>query len=84
LWLQCRQEGHPLPDDMRPDRSKVIIDARKYEENVHNVRCDLMHPDAWRQPRVQSVLAALVAAGSTLYLVTPAGEEHKLRTVKNG
>lgn len=82
LWLQCRQEGHPLPDNLRPDRSKVIIDAR-LDEHAHNVRCDPLHPDAWQKPEIQQVLAAVAATGSTIYLVTPTGEQRRLTVVGN-
>lgn len=80
LWLQCRQEGNPLPDHLRPDRSKVIIDAR-LDEHAHNVRCDPLHPNAWRDPEIQRLLASLAATGSTIYLITPTGEEHRLAVV---
>lgn len=82
-WLQCRQEGHPLSPELRPDRSKVVIDARK-REHAHNVRCDPQHPNAWRKPNVQRVLAALAKSGSTIYLITPTGEERRLTVVGEG
>jgi hypothetical protein len=80
LWLQLAQEGRPLPLELRPDRSKVVIDARK-GQHVNNVRCDPRYPDAWRKPNVQRILAALAEAGSTLYLIKPSGEERPLRLV---
>lgn len=77
LWLQSQQDGHPLPPELRPDRCNVIIDAR-LGENAHNVRCNTGFPHAWKQQKVQNVLGALVRAGSTLYVVTPQGDQKKL------
>lgn len=81
LWLQGRQEGNPLPDELRPDRCKVVIDAR-LNGQAHNVRCDPMHADAWRKPMVQRVLNALIRSGSTLYLVTKDGQERRLNAIE--
>lgn len=77
LWLQGRQEGHPLPDDLRPDRSHVVIDKR-LGETIHNVRCDIGYPHAWKQPKVQRILESLAEFGSTVVLVTTSGEDQTL------
>jgi hypothetical protein len=83
LWLQTRQQGHtPLSMELRPDRSKVVIDFRK-RERAYNVRCDPAYPDAWRQANVQRVLAALAEAGSMIYLIKPSGEERPLKLVND-
>ena len=79
LWLQTRQQGRtPLSLELRPDRSHVVIDYRA-REPAYNVRCDPEYPDAWRQANVQRVLAALAQAGSAIYLISPTGEERRLR-----
>lgn len=83
LWLQCKQEGTPLPDDLRPDRSKVIIDAR-LGTLAHNVRCDPAYPDAWRNPDIQRILGTIASTGSTIYLITSSGEEHRLKVLARG
>ena len=79
LWLQTHQEGRsPLSQQLRPDRSKVVIDHR-LREHAYNVRCDPDYPDAWRQANVQRVLAALAEAGYAVYLIKPSGEERRLK-----
>jgi hypothetical protein len=78
LWLQLSQEGRPLPIELRPDRCHVVIDARK-GKHINNVRCDPDYPDAWRQTKVQQVLATLAKAGSTISLIKPSGEERRLK-----
>jgi hypothetical protein len=77
LWLQGHHEGHPLPDDLRPDRCHVVIDKR-LGENIHNVRCDIGHPHAWKNPKVQRILQSLAEFGSTIMLVTASGEDQVL------
>jgi len=84
LWLQTRQQGRsPLSMELRPDRSHVVIDFRKRQQ-AYNVRCDPAYPDAWRQANVQRVLAALAQAGSAIYLISPTGEERRLKLVSTG
>ena len=81
LWLQCRQENHPLPDELRPDRSKVVIDAQKIEysgHEAHNVRCAPGYPDAWRKPPIKALIQRLRQCGSTVYLVAPSGEQKRI------
>jgi hypothetical protein len=74
LWLQSQHEDAPLPDDLRPDRCHVIIDKR-LGENIHNVRCNIGHPHAWKDPRIQKVLQTVVdIERSTAVLVTESGE----------
>ena len=70
LWRQAKDEGNPLPDELRPDRSKVIIDAAK-TQHAHHVRCDPASPTAWRNPKIVSILDQLARRGSAIYLVTP-------------
>lgn len=74
LWRQCRDEGVKIPSKLRPDRCKVVIDARNYEQ-AHNVRCDPAHPDAWREPLVNRLLLVLASVQrSNVYLVTATTE----------
>jgi hypothetical protein len=80
MWRQMREEGHDCPDELRPDRSKVIIDADK-NGHTHYVRCDPAHPKAWQNPIVQRLLGAIADTGSELYLVT-ASERKRLRIVR--
>ena len=78
LWLQSHHEGAPFADDLRPDRCQVVIDKR-LGENIHNVRCNIGYPHAWKDPRVQKVLQTLAdIEGSTVVLVTESGEERVL------
>jgi hypothetical protein len=69
LWRQKKDEGHSLPDDLRPDRCKVIIDAAKHER-IHYVRCEPAFAGAWRNPKIIGILAQLERHGSTVYLIT--------------
>jgi hypothetical protein len=77
FWLQGRREGNPLPDELRPDRCHVVIDKR-LGGDIHNVRCDIGHPHAWKHPKVQRVLQVLAELGSTVVLVTATGEDQML------
>ena len=70
LWRQAKDEGNPLPDELRPDRCKVIVDAAKYER-AHYVRCDVSSSNAWRNPKILGILAQLQRMGSTIYLAGP-------------
>lgn len=54
LWLQSHHEGAPFADDLRPDRCQVVIDKR-LGENIHNVRCNIGYPHAWKDPRVEGL-----------------------------
>ena len=80
LWRQMKDEGRPIADDLRPDRSKVVIDASK-DGRAHHVRCDPGYPKAWQKQSVQRVLAGLAQAGSDVYLVTLSGTRRRLHTV---
>jgi hypothetical protein len=74
LWRQCRDEGVPIADALRPDRCNVIIDVRNYQA-AHNVRCNPGHPHAWRRPDVQAILLTLAnQMHSDVYVVTPTTE----------
>ncbi len=68
LWRQMKDEGVSVPDELRPDRSKVIIDAANFE-NAHHVRCDPSKPDAWRNPMIQGILGSMMELGSAVYLI---------------
>lgn len=79
LWRQMKEEGQTFPDELRPDRCKVIIDAAK-DAPVHYVRCDPAYPNAWRQQSIQNVLGELARIGSEIYLITRDGPK-RLRVI---
>ena len=67
-WRQFREEGHDIPDELRPDRCRVIIDAAA-DGSAHYVRCDPAKPDAWKKPRVQAFAMQFAKVGRLALVV---------------
>lgn len=81
MWLQLREAGKPISDDLRPDRCKVIVDAAA-DGLDHYVRTDPSRPDAWKHPGIAPILAALNTVGGKTYLVQNGKIQKQLVTVK--
>jgi hypothetical protein len=76
VWLQWRSEGEDVPDNLRPDRCHVVIDADLNGVD-HYVRPDPARPEAWRKPAIQSMIKGIAAStGGKVSLVL--GVEIKL------
>ena len=67
VWRQWRETSNDVPDALRPDRCKVVIDAAA-DGSGHYVRCNADRPDAWRDPAVQKILTG-ISSVSRLFLV---------------
>lgn len=67
VWRQFKEEGHDVPDELRPDRCRVIIDAA-VDGSAHYIRCDPAMPEAWKKPLVQR-FARMFAEHGRLALV---------------
>jgi hypothetical protein len=75
-----------MPDELRPDRSKVVFAADQVGRRLM-VHCDQAHPLAWRNEPLRSYLRRMAArlwdserevfarAGQHLWLFTPNGEQ---------
>ena len=65
-WLDCKRQGLPIPEDLRPDRCGVIVESAKHTDSEgrgHNVRVDVGRPEAWTRDHVQAWLTTLFTHG---------------------
>lgn len=67
-WYQSVEEGHPWPADLRPDRCHAVIDFMP-ASGAHYVRVDPNRPDAWKAPKVHSMLRQIAEEGFPVFLV---------------
>jgi hypothetical protein len=62
LWLLTQGDDKPdgmeaMPIEMRPERSKVIVDIGSGEfEHVITLHVDRSRPDAWRAPAYEQLI----------------------------
>ncbi len=68
VWRDFREQGHPIPEELRPDRCGVIIDAALNGRD-HYVRVDATKPDAWKKPIVQAFVKNLFEVGTVSLVV---------------
>jgi predicted transcriptional regulator len=83
LWLQHSEELNPLPLNLRPDKSKVVIDIT--EDNAFAIlRVDPVTPKAMNTPEMKAVIRGLAQHHSVICItgrrreilhVTPKGQE---------
>lgn len=55
VWLQSQRMDKPLPLELRPDKSRVIIGTMNRGEEVV-LYVSQERPDAWRQPAFRPLL----------------------------
>ena len=77
VWRSFKEDGYPVPDELRPDRCGAIVDAAA-DGSGHYVRVDPMKPDAWRKAVVQQFIQRFFSVGE-VWLVCG----NHLRTLKN-
>lgn len=62
VWLESQRAAQPLPPELRPDRSKLVL---TFAPNRHDVLgyCDPDFPDAWKAPAVMKLLEIMSRQG---------------------
>lgn len=76
-WLKTRTTAgvNPMPDELRPDRSRVVFDATTDGKGLV-LHVDPGSPEAWRKPLVQAVIRAADRGGLSVFVVC--GERRKI------
>jgi hypothetical protein len=59
LWLQSQDETVPLPEELRPDRCKVLFSPTTNERVISAITTSGM-PDAWRYGRVRELIDVML------------------------
>ena len=73
LWLASQQEAKPLPPELRPDRSKVVLYFSEDRKDVLGA-CDPASPNAWKEQAVFGLLDVIAQQGIRVMLGN--GREH--------
>jgi hypothetical protein len=71
LWLESQREKQPLPAELRPDRSRMMLTFAQNRQDVLGI-CDV--PDAWKRPAMLRLLRLLAARGHRVMF--GAGRDH--------
>ena len=58
IWLQSQREARPLPPELRPDRSKVVIGTTNHGEEIV-LYVDSARPEAWKGRAICTFIAEL-------------------------
>jgi hypothetical protein len=71
LWLHSQHDGFgsPMPDEMRPDRCKVVF--HPIDEGLYVALCMPGSPDAWRRGAAKRVIDWLVGNGERVLAGLP-------------
>jgi hypothetical protein len=70
LWLQKQHELNPLPDRLRPDKSKVVMYTVLHEEGpLFMVNVDPTRPNAWKDPAIVSIMMQVARQGGIVFLL---------------
>jgi uncharacterized protein len=76
VWLQSQRGGKPLPLELRPDISRVVIGVTNHGDDlVLYVSPD--RPDAWKRGGIARFVAEMLAKGFTV-LVSCGDEVQRL------
>ncbi len=67
LWLEGREEGVEMPDELRPDRCGVVF-APTTNETACSAHMDKNKPDAWKRGAAAAYIQRIVAAGISVTL----------------
>lgn len=67
FWLEGKERGLPLPDELRPDRCHVVI-APTDDEMVWAAHVDANRTDAWRGRAIYPWLERAVRAGGKVVI----------------
>jgi hypothetical protein len=67
VWLQTQEGPNPLPVELRPDASRVVIDTTNGGKDiVLNVSSD--HADAWKRGGIAKLVATMRGDGITVFV----------------
>jgi len=66
-WLEGREDGHDVPDELRPDRCGVVF-APTTSETACSAHMDRNKPDAWKRGAAAAWIQRIVAAGISVTL----------------
>jgi len=58
LWLQTQNHIPPLPLNLRPDKSKVVLHTSADEKNII-AKVDPNYPNAWKEKNIGLMLGTL-------------------------
>lgn len=86
LWLRTQDEPDPehrMPSNLRPDRTRVVLDTNDVDPDVLLAHVDATYPLAWRQGdmgalirRAQEHTVVIVLVGSRRIML---GDERRVR-----
>jgi hypothetical protein len=62
VWLQSQQEAKPLPAELRPDKSKVVLAFSPDRKDVLGY-CDPTAPLAWKEAAMFGLLEVISSQG---------------------
>jgi hypothetical protein len=62
VWLQSQQEAKPLPPELRPDTSKMVLTFSPDRKDVLGY-CDPSAPHAWKEPALFRLLEVISGQG---------------------
>lgn len=67
IWLQTQRLGKPIPHELRPDKSHVVIGtANQGDDVILYVTPD--RPDAWKHARFKKLLAEFFSRGISVFV----------------
>jgi Fe-S-cluster containining protein len=71
LWLESQREKQPLPAELRPDRTRMMLTFAQNRQDVLGF-CDAA--DAWKKPAMLRLLRVLASQGHRVMF--SAGRDH--------
>jgi hypothetical protein len=75
VWLVSQTREEAMPEELRPDKSKVVFSGTTNEWIIAATTMD-GYPLAWREKGVRGIIKAMVIAGYTV-VVGPSGSLRK-------
>jgi hypothetical protein len=73
LWLQSQEEAKPLPPELRPDKSKVVLYFNEDRKDMLGA-CDPASPHAWKEQAIFGLLEVIAQQG--IRVMFGNGREH--------
>lgn len=77
LWLQAKKRGERIADELRPDRSKVVIGQSTNQQIITATQMPGA-AGAWQRPRMHEFLKMFVDGGYTVAIGMPAARNQLL------
>ena len=63
VWLGSQTRAKPLPAELRPDRSGMLL---YYSNSFREMNGVSDRPGAWKSPKVRALIRAIAATGRTI------------------